>query len=103
MWLLLISEPEKSQLSMLLFFNRRPDKLEPMNLQRCMLEELNFSFKSFNPEKSASTQFPRDMSQLSFFCCFPESASVENSVNKEASNSASGRSGLSEKEFRTTP
>src|SRR5687768_13712097 len=77
MWQLLISEPEKSQLSTLLLFRRSPDISEPINMQRCMLEELNFSCKFFNPEKSASTQFPRDMSQLSFFSCFPDGNSAD--------------------------
>ena len=59
-WLLLKSEPEKSQASTLLLFRRSPDIPEPANLQRSKLDELNFSCRFFNPEKSASILLPRD-------------------------------------------
>lgn len=59
--LLLISELEKSQFSTLLPLSRSPDISEPIKRQRCKLDELIFSCRFFNPERSASTQFPLDI------------------------------------------
>src|SRR5690554_4009229 len=93
MWLLLMSESEKSQLSTLLPFSSSPDKSDPLNLQRCMLEELNLSCRCFNPEKSASTQLPRDISQLGLFIFFPDggcAASCDFTSAIRSSNDSAG-------------